>query len=67
MDESLNYIKKPIAILYRKTKALRNKEVRLVKVQWQRWKGSEWTWESEEEMRDHYPDLFESTDFENEV
>lgn len=50
-----------------KTKALRNKEVRLVKVQWQRRRGSEWTGEQEDEMRVHYPDLFVSADFENEV
>ena len=43
VDDSLNYIERPIAILDRKTKALRNKEVEPVKVQWQHRKGSEWT------------------------
>ena len=50
VDESLNYFEKPIAVLDRKTKALRNKLVKLVKVQWQHRKGSEWTWEPEDEM-----------------
>ena len=54
MDKSLNYMEKAIAILDRKTKALRNKIMKLVKVQWQQWKGSEWTWETEDEMREHY-------------
>ena len=69
MDESLNYIERPISILDRKMKALRNKEVKLVKVQWQHRKGSEWTWEPEDEMREHCPELFSAatTDFEDEV
>ena len=33
VDESLNYIGRPVAILDRNTKVLRNKEVKLVKVQ----------------------------------
>ena len=67
MDEILNYIERPVAILDRKTKVLRNKEVKLVKVQWQHRKGSKWTWEPEEGMRDHYSNLFASADFEDEV
>ena len=67
IDERLNYVEKPIAILERKTKALRNKTINLVKVQWQHRKGSEWTWEPECEMRAHYPDLFLGVDFEDEV
>ena len=34
VDSSLNYIERPDAILDRKTKTLRNKEIQLVKVQW---------------------------------
>ena len=66
MDGSLNYIEKAVTILDRKTKRLQNKEVKLVKVHWQHRKGSEWTWEPEEEMREHYPKLFTATDFEDE-
>ena len=58
VDERLNYVERPIAILERKTKSLRNKDIGLVKVQWQHRKGSEWTWEPEEEMRRNYPQLF---------
>ncbi|KAJ9557295.1 hypothetical protein OSB04_011909 [Centaurea solstitialis] len=57
VDERLNYIERPIAILERKTKSLRNKEIGLVKVQWEHRKGSEWTWEPEAEMRSNYPEL----------
>ena len=41
VDDSPNYIERSIAIPDRKTKVLRNKEVELVKVQWQHRKGSE--------------------------
>ncbi|KAJ9563463.1 hypothetical protein OSB04_008623 [Centaurea solstitialis] len=58
VDERLNYAEKPIAVLERKTKTLRNKEVGIVKVQWEHRKGSEWTWEPEDEMRRNYPELY---------
>ena len=32
VDSNLNYIERPVAILDRKTKTLRNKEIQLVKV-----------------------------------
>ena len=34
VDEHLNYIETPVAILNRKTKTLQNKKVGLLKVQW---------------------------------
>ncbi|KAJ9547488.1 hypothetical protein OSB04_020031 [Centaurea solstitialis] len=57
VDERLNYAERPVAILERKTKALRNKEIGIVKVQWEHRKGSEWTWEPEEEMRRNHPEF----------
>ena len=60
IDESLNYVEKPIAIVDRKSKVLRSgKTVYSVKVQWRHKKGSECTWEPEEEMKTNYPDLFQ--------
>ncbi|KAJ9541556.1 hypothetical protein OSB04_028062 [Centaurea solstitialis] len=58
ISHSLNYVEKPVAVLDRKVRRLRNKEIGIVKVQWQHRKGSEWTWELEAEMREHYPELF---------
>ncbi|KAJ9541386.1 hypothetical protein OSB04_027892 [Centaurea solstitialis] len=58
VDESLNYVERPVAVLDRKVRRLRSKEIGIVKVQWQHRKGSEWTWEPEAEMREHYPELF---------
>ena len=58
VDWSLNYAERPAAVRDRRTKVLRNKEVPLVQVQWQHWKGSELTWESETEMREQYLEFF---------
>lgn len=41
VDEHLNYVKRPVAILERKVKVLRSKEVPLAKVRWQHRRGSE--------------------------
>ena len=69
VDDSLNYIERPVAIFDRKSKDLRNKRVELVKVQWQHRKGSEWTWELVDEMREYYLELLQDQagDFEDEV
>ena len=67
IDDHRNYMERPVVILDWKMKALRNKEVSLVKVQWQHQKRSEWTWEPKAEMREHYPDLFAATDFKDKV
>ncbi|XP_035832723.1 uncharacterized protein LOC110900980 [Helianthus annuus] len=58
LDEGLNYVERPMAIKDVKVKKLRNKAIRQVLVQWQHRKGSELTWETEDEMRKHYPFLF---------
>ena len=67
VDAHLIYVEIPIAILDRKTKTLHNKVVNLVKGQRQHRKGLEWTWEPEDEMREHYLDYFVATYFKDEV
>ncbi|KAD2394277.1 hypothetical protein E3N88_41254 [Mikania micrantha] len=51
IDDRLNYIEEPVAIVDTKEKQLRNKMVRQVRVQWKHRKGSDTTWETEDEMR----------------
>lgn len=58
MDPKLNFVEEPVAIVDRKIRKLRNKEIALVKVQWQFHKGQDCTWELESEMRVKYPHLF---------
>ncbi|KAD2392916.1 hypothetical protein E3N88_39893 [Mikania micrantha] len=60
VDEKLNYIEEPVAIIDTKEKQLRNKTIRQVKVQWKHRKGSEATWETEDEMKRLYPYLFKT-------
>ncbi|XP_024965746.1 uncharacterized protein LOC112505941 [Cynara cardunculus var. scolymus] len=51
VDQTLSYVERPKAILDRKVKKLRNKEISLVKVQWKHHKGPEAMWEIKSEMR----------------
>ena len=67
VQECLNYVERSVAVSDRKVNILRNKEIPLVKLQWQHQGGSEWTWELEVEMQEHYPELFTASGFENEA
>ena len=58
LQEDLTYEEKPVQILDRKTKTLRNKEIPLVKVLWRNQKIEEATWEREDEMRLAHPVIF---------
>ncbi|KAJ9557656.1 hypothetical protein OSB04_012270 [Centaurea solstitialis] len=58
VDPKLNFVEEPVAIVDRKIRKIRNKEIDLVKVQWKFHKGQECTWETESEMREKYPHLF---------
>ncbi|KAI3769068.1 hypothetical protein L6452_00164 [Arctium lappa] len=58
IDEKRSYIEEPVAITDLKIKKLRNKEIRLVKVQWKFHQGQESTWEVEADMKAQYPQLF---------
>jgi hypothetical protein len=51
-------VETPTAILDQKEKELRNKLKRQGKVQWKHRRGLEATWETEEEMKELYPELF---------
>ena len=58
VDKTLSYIEEPEAVVDRKVRKLRNKEIALVKVQRRHHRGPEATWEPEKEMRLKYPRLF---------
>ncbi|XP_071909747.1 uncharacterized protein [Coffea arabica] len=58
LDESLTYEERPIQILDRKVKDLRNKQILLVKVLWKHHEVEEATWELEKDMEEKNPDLF---------
>ena len=58
VQEDLTYEEKPVKILDRQDKMLRNKIIPLVKVLWKNHKMEEPTWEREDDMKARYPELF---------
>ena len=58
LKPDLTYEEEPVEILAREVKELRNKKILLVKVLWRNHKTEEATCESEETMRQQYPQLF---------
>ncbi|GJX97968.1 putative reverse transcriptase domain-containing protein [Tanacetum coccineum] len=58
ISPELTFQEEPVAILGRKSRQLRNKEIPLVKVEWKHRKGTSIRWEPEEKMRIRYPQLF---------
>ncbi|XP_071921808.1 uncharacterized protein [Coffea arabica] len=61
IDEALTYEERPIQLLDRRIKELRNKQIPLVKVLWRNHGIEEATWEMEEEMQKKYPELFSNS------
>ncbi|KAA0047631.1 pol protein [Cucumis melo var. makuwa] len=60
INENLSYEERPVEILAREVKMLRNREIALVKVLWRNHGVGEATWEREDDMRAQYPELFEN-------
>ncbi|GJS78249.1 putative reverse transcriptase domain-containing protein [Tanacetum coccineum] len=60
VNDKLCYDEESIQILDRKINKLRSKKIPLVKVEWQFHRGPQATWEPEEEMKEKYPELFNS-------
>ena len=58
LQDNLAYEERPVQILDRKVKELRNKQIPLVKVLWRNHKIEEATWEMEQDMRSRYLELF---------
>ena len=63
----LTYEEEPVEILAREVKELRNKGIPLVKLLWRNHKTEEATWESEETIRQQYPQLFNEDNFEDKI
>ena len=58
ISEDTSYVEEPLRILEVGEHRFRNKVIPAVKVWWQHHGIEEATWEPEEEMRRHYPQLF---------
>ena len=58
LDLDLSYEERPVQILDKRVKELRNKKIPLVKIIWRNQSIEEATLELEDEMRNKYPELF---------
>ncbi|KAI3726575.1 hypothetical protein L1987_66373 [Smallanthus sonchifolius] len=64
IDDKLRFVEKPVEIMDRDVKRLRQSRIPVVKVRWNSKRGHEFTWEREDQMKLKYPHLFHaSTDF----
>ncbi|KAI5341526.1 hypothetical protein L3X38_009401 [Prunus dulcis] len=59
LQEDLTYEEQPVRILDWKMQVLRSREIPLVKVLWRSHSVEEATWETEDQMREQYPYLFQ--------
>ncbi|GJR75806.1 putative reverse transcriptase domain-containing protein [Tanacetum coccineum] len=57
-DNKLYFTEEPVEIVDREVKRLKRSRIPIVKVRWNSRRGSEFTWESEDQFRDKYPHLF---------
>ncbi|KAK4260173.1 hypothetical protein QN277_003323 [Acacia crassicarpa] len=58
LKDNMTYKAEPERIVDARDKRLRNKTIRLVKVEWKGMVPGDATWETEESMRQTYPHLF---------
>ena len=59
LDDRLTFVEEPVAILARDVRRLRSRAIPVVKVRWRHRPVEEATWETEQEMREQFPSLFE--------
>nr|GFB86652.1 hypothetical protein [Tanacetum cinerariifolium] len=60
-DDKLYFVEKPVEIMDREVKQLKQIRIPLVKVQWNSKRGPEFTWEREDQFRKKYPHFFART------
>ncbi|GJU39802.1 putative reverse transcriptase domain-containing protein [Tanacetum coccineum] len=58
VDDKLNFVEELVEILGRDIKKLKRSRIAIVKVWWNSKRGSEFTWEREDQMKPEYPHLF---------
>ncbi|GJV46517.1 putative reverse transcriptase domain-containing protein [Tanacetum coccineum] len=61
IDDMLHFIEKPVEIMDREVKQLKQSHILIVKVLWNSRRGPEFTWEREDQFWRKYPHLFAKT------
>ncbi|GJY10186.1 putative reverse transcriptase domain-containing protein [Tanacetum coccineum] len=62
LDDKLHVIEEPVEVVDREVKRLKQSQIPIVKVRWISQRGSEFTWEREDQIKKKYPHLFTSKD-----
>nr|GEU62220.1 putative reverse transcriptase domain-containing protein [Tanacetum cinerariifolium] len=62
LPEALKEIHKPVEVMDREVKRLKQSRIPIVKVRWNSQRGPEFTWEHEDQIKKKYPHLFTSKD-----
>ncbi|GJV88253.1 putative reverse transcriptase domain-containing protein [Tanacetum coccineum] len=62
LDDKLYMIEKPVEIVDREVKQLKQSQIPIVKVYWNSQRGPKFTWEREDQIKKNYPHLFTSKD-----
>nr|GFC64672.1 putative reverse transcriptase domain-containing protein [Tanacetum cinerariifolium] len=60
-NDKLHFVEKPMEIMDREVKWLKQNRIPLVKVRWNSKRGPEFTWENEDQFQKKYPHLFART------
>ncbi|KAI3797612.1 hypothetical protein L1987_32872 [Smallanthus sonchifolius] len=58
IDETMHFVERPVEIMDREIKQLKQSRIPIVKVRWESKHGPEFTWEREDQMKLKYPHLF---------
>ncbi|GKD55290.1 hypothetical protein Tco_1288677 [Tanacetum coccineum] len=57
IDDKLNFIEEPVEIMDWEVKRLKQSCILIVKVRWNSWRGPEFSWEREDQMKKKYHHL----------
>ncbi|GJY83396.1 putative reverse transcriptase domain-containing protein [Tanacetum coccineum] len=58
IDDKLHFVEEPVEIMDREVKRLKQSRIPIIKVRWNSRRGTEFTWEREDQFKKKYPHLF---------
>nr|GEX62271.1 putative reverse transcriptase domain-containing protein [Tanacetum cinerariifolium] len=61
IDDKLHFVEEPVEIMDHEIKQLKRIRISIIKVRWNSKRGSEFTWELEDQFKQKYPHLFTKT------
>ncbi|GJU87450.1 putative reverse transcriptase domain-containing protein [Tanacetum coccineum] len=62
IDDKLHFVEELVEIMDREVKRLKQSRILIVKVRWNSRRGTEFTWEREDQFRKKYPNLYTKTE-----